>query len=133
MPTTTTSFTIKERKRWLFFGLPFTFTTYTLTNKKLQHNRGLFTSVENEILLYRITDHTMTRTLFQKLFGLGTLRVTSTDKSEPVLVIKNIKNSGKFREILSEAIEKDRLRMKFRTGEYIDSDGDGFPDGMDSL
>ena len=28
-------FELRERKRWLFFGLPFTFTTYRLTNKKL--------------------------------------------------------------------------------------------------
>jgi len=117
-------FTIKERKRWLFFGLPFTFTTYQLTNKKLNYNRGLFTSLQDEILLYRITDISLTRTLFQKMFGLGSLKVTSTDKSHSELILKNIKNSAKFREILSDAIEKDRLRMKYRTGEFIGGDSD---------
>ena len=27
-------FEVRERKRWTFFGLPFTFTTYTLTDRK---------------------------------------------------------------------------------------------------
>ena len=133
MSEQTADFTIKERKRWLFFALPFTFTTYQLTNKKLKYNRGFFTSVEDEILLYRITDLTLTRTFFQKIFGLGTLRVTSTDKSHPNISLINIKHSKDFRELLSEAIEKDRLRMKYRTGEFIDSNGDGFPDDMDTM
>lgn len=34
-----------ERKRLLFFGLPLTFTTYTLSNKKLELKTGLLTTV----------------------------------------------------------------------------------------
>ena len=67
----------QERKRWLFFGLPFTFTKYTLTNRKLLINEGLLTSKENEILLYRVLDITLQRTLLQKMFGLGTAVVES--------------------------------------------------------
>lgn len=58
----------QERKRWLLFGLPFTFTKYTLTNRKLLINEGLLTSKENEILLYRVLDITLQRTLYRKYF-----------------------------------------------------------------
>ena len=109
----------RERKRWLFFGLPFTFTLYTLTDKKLQLTVGLFTTVEDDILLYRIMDTSLRRTLWQKIFGLGSLHVASSDQSHPELIVKNIRNAREFKEKLDEQIEKERLQMRFRTGEYI--------------
>lgn len=61
----------QERKRWLLFGLPFTFTKYTLTNRKILINSGFFTSREDEILLYRVLDMTLSRTLIQSCSGLA--------------------------------------------------------------
>ena len=66
---------VRERKRWLFFGIPWTFTKYILTEKKLIIQSGFFKSVENEILMYRVTDISLSRTLIQKIFGLGTLTI----------------------------------------------------------
>ncbi len=116
---------MKERKRWLFFGIPWTFTKYSIWTKKLIIEQGLFRSVENEILLYRIVDMTYSRTLFQKIFKLGTLVVNASDKTTPILVIKNIKHSREFKEKLSEMVEKDRIRMKMRQSEFVDI---GIPD-----
>lgn len=119
---------MRERKRWSFFGIPWTFTVYTLKPKKLVIQKGLFNSVENEILLYRITDLTYSRTLFQKLFGMGSITVHAHDNTTPVLLIKNIKHSRDFKEELSDAIEKDRFRMKMRQSELVDA---GHPDPHD--
>ncbi len=120
---------MRERKRWGFFGIPWTFTVYTLKEKKLVIDTGLFTSVKNEILLYRIVDMTYTRTLGQKLFGLGTITVYANDKTNPTLAIRNIKHSEAFYEALSDAVEQDRMRMKLRQREIIDIDsGEDFYD-----
>lgn len=110
---------LEERKRWSFLGLPLTFTKYILTNKKLVVTSGLFVSHENEILLYRILDMSYTRSLFQKMFNLGTLIINSQDVSSPILVIKNIKNSRKFKELLSDQIESEKIRLGIRKGEVI--------------
>lgn len=110
---------IKERKRWSFFGLPFTFTTYTLTDKKLLINSGLISSIEDEILLYRIIDLTLKRTIFQKLFSLGTVIVHAQDKTTPILELKNIRNSHKFKGLLSDQIESEKARLRMRKGEVI--------------
>lgn len=110
-----------ERKRWLFFGLPFTFTKYTLTNRKILINAGFFTSREDEILLYRVLDMTLSRTLIQKLFGLGTVTVQSQDTFQPVLVVKNIKNSQRFKDNLSYLVEEEKLRLHMRRGEIIEN------------
>ena len=112
---------MRERKRWGFFGIPWTFTKYSLFAKKLVIEQGLLKSIENEVLLYRVVDVTYSRALFQKLFGLGTITVHAHDKTNPVLVIKNIKHSREFKEALSEWIEKDRIRMKLRQSAFVDA------------
>lgn len=120
---------ISERKRWLFFALPFTFTKYTLTNKKLIINQGLLVSKENEILAYRILDMTTQRSLIQKMFGLGSILVVSQDKLQPTLLLKNIKNCSQFKELLSDTIEGEKTRLGMRRGEII-SDVDNHSDEL---
>lgn len=115
---------IKERKRVLFFALPLSFTTYTITEKKLLYKTGFLSTNEDEILLYRVQDMGVKRSLGQRIFGLGTIEVHSQDKTMPVLTIKNIKHVNEFRAILSENVEKEKTRRKFRSTEILDSDGD---------
>ena len=37
-----------ERKRWVFFGLPFTFTKYTIKEDVITINSGLLKTIEND-------------------------------------------------------------------------------------
>lgn len=121
---------LKERRRLSFLGLPWTFTKYTLTANKLLLNKGLFTSTEDDMLLYRIMDISQRRTLGQKLFGMATLTVTSSDKTHPHLEIKNIKNFKRFKDEMDDRVQKERMRMRTRTSEMmgIDFDDDSFED-----
>jgi uncharacterized membrane protein YdbT with pleckstrin-like domain len=115
---------IKERKRWLFLGLPFTFTKYSLDAKSLKLYKGLFTTTEDDILLFRVMDVTVKRNLFQKVFGLGTMTVISSDKTTPNLEIKNIKRIHEFKDALDERVDNERLRMRFKAGEFVETDFD---------
>lgn len=119
---------IKERKRVLLFALPFSFTTFTITDKKLIYKKGFLNTNEDEILLYRVQDMGIKRSLAQRLFGLGTVEIHSQDKTCPVLEIKNIKHVKEFRAILSENVEKEKTRRKFRSTEILDG-GDDFDHG----
>ena len=40
---------MRERKRWGFFGIPWTFTKYILTEKKIIIERGLLRSTETSV------------------------------------------------------------------------------------
>lgn len=113
-----------ERKRWGFFGLPFTFTKYYLTDKKVVIRTGLLNFKEDEILLYRILDTRIQLGLFQRLFGLGTLELITSDKTHSTLQIKNIKNVREFKNTLASYVEQEKLRMRFRTGEIVDHEAD---------
>lgn len=115
---------IKERKRWLFFGLPFTFTKYILNEKSLKLCKGFFTTTEDDILLFRVMDISIKRTLFQRMFGLGTMIVFSSDRTNPNLEIKNIKRIHEFKDYLDQRVEQERLRMRYKAGELVGTDFD---------
>jgi len=113
---------VEERKRWGFFGLPFTFTVYRMNDKKLTVQTGLLTTNEDDILLHRIMDTSLSRTLWQKMFKLGSIRIASSDQSLPELVIKNIRNVRAFKDTLDERVESERLRMRVHIGEMLEGD-----------
>ena len=96
----------KDKKRYL--RLPISFTTYSFDNNRLYIRKGLFNTTEDEILLYRILDVTIRRTLGQKIFGVGSVILNTADQTSPVIEIKNIKNSDRVRRALSTLVEKER-------------------------
>ena len=60
----------EDRKR-TFFGMPWSFTKYALDDERFYLERGLFNTRYDEVRLYRMTDVVLTRTLMQKIFGIG--------------------------------------------------------------
>lgn len=100
------------RKRLLFFGLPWTFTKYGYSNERIFISKGLLRTVEDEVRLYRIMDLSLERTLAQKIFGLGTIKFCSADKTLGDFEFKNIKNASQVKEQLSELIEQQRTQKR---------------------
>ncbi len=124
----------KDRKRLLFFGLPWTFTKYSMSEDRFFIERGILNVREDEVRLYRITDVSLNRSLFQRMFGLGTIKCCSADKTLGDFEIVNIKNSKDVKELLSDAIEKERVSKRVISKEDFvhDHDGDGIDDAMDA-
>lgn len=117
----------KDRKRTLF-GLPLSFTKYSLEEDRLFIETGFFNSVENEVRLYRIMDLQLSRTLGQKMFGLGTIKVKSADKTLGDFEIKNIKNSKEVKEQLSKLVEEMRDRKRVVNRELMMEDDEELMD-----
>ncbi len=116
----------KERKR-IWCGLPWTFTVYSFDEERFFIKRGMFTIKEDEIRLYRILDLSLKRNFIQRIFGMGTITVDSSDKSMKCFEIKNIKHSRDFKELLSQKIEEERMRKRISGREFIsDHDHEGF-------
>ncbi|MEE3344485.1 MAG: PH domain-containing protein [Bacilli bacterium] len=109
-----------EKKKWTFFALPLTFTTYSLTEDKLLIDRGFLNKYQDEIMLYRVLDLTLSRNLIQRMFKLGSIKVVSSDKSCPDLIIKNIYDSQNVKEQLSELVDKARDKKRVFSREIID-------------
>jgi len=108
----------KDKKRTLF-GLPLSFTTYYLSNEKLIIETGLFSKNEEEIRLYRIIDIGLKRTFGERIFGLGSIHVFSSDKSCPEFTIERIKDSKYVKDLLSDLIETERNKKRVTSWELM--------------
>lgn len=122
----------KDRKRTLF-GLPWSFTKYSLSDDRLFISTGFLSTKEDEVRLYRIMDISLKRTLGQRIFGLGTIKCCSADKTLGDFEIKNIKKSKDVKEPLSEMVENERNRKKVTSREFIDHEDSEFDDGHDDM
>ena len=80
---------------------------------------GFFTTKEDEVRLYRIMDISLKRTLFQKLFGLGSIQCHSSDKTMGHFEIINVKRSYEVKNLLSDFIEKERMEKRVSNREFI--------------
>ena len=118
----------KNRKRPIF-GLPLSFTKYTLLEEKILIDTGFFSTKQEEIKLYRIMDVTLKRTLWQKIFGVGTIHCCSADKTTPEFDIVDVKNSFKVKEMISKMSEDERNKKRVTGKEiFTDSDSDDLDD-----
>lgn len=118
----------KDRKRTIF-GLPWSFTRYRLTDDKLIVSTGLLSINEEEIRLYRIMDVTLKRSLGERLWGLGTIHICSSDKTTPELDIKRVRQSSDVKEMLSDMVEAARKKNRVSAREFMAADDMG--DDMD--
>jgi len=116
----------KDRKRYL--GMPLSFTRYAMTEDRLFLSVGFLSIKDEEVLLYRIRDINTSRTLWQRIFGVGTVTVISSDKSLPTLQLKNIKDPMHVKELLHTQVEEMKIRRRMHLGEFMTSNVDNFDD-----
>ena len=116
----------KDKKR--YFGMPISFTRYCLSDDRLFLSVGFLNIKDDEILLYRIRDITTTRTLWQRLFGVGTVTVVSSDKTMPTLVLQNVKDPVFVKELIHKQVEEMKIQRRVRFGEITTTDMDEVDD-----
>ena len=122
----------RDRRRRM--GLPLSFTRYALSEDRLFLSVGFFNLKDEDVLLYRVRDLSLKRSLWQRICGVGIVTLYCSDKSDGILELKNIKKHDQVRRFLSELVEQKRSetgikgRELFGTGHAIphpDVDGDG--------
>lgn len=118
-----------DRKR--YFGLPISFTKYEISEDRLFQTTGFLNLKYEEILLYRVRDLELVRSFGQRIFGVGSITVTSSDKSHPVLVIHNVKEPAAVKELIHHQVEDMKIRRRVRFGE-IATFNDDIDDQLDS-
>ena len=121
----------KDRKRYL--GLPLSFTRYRLSEDRLFCETGFFNIKSDEVLLYRVRDLQLNMSLGQRIFGVGTVCVISSDKSVPHLDLKNVKNPRRVKELIHQHVEEAKDKRRMRATELVGGEGGGedFHDSAD--
>ncbi len=119
----------KDRKRYL--GMPISFTIYSLDQNRLYLKKGLLNTTMDELLLYRVLDVKLSRSLGQKIFGVGSITLVTADQTNQTLVIKNIKDSERTRKLISSIVEKERDEKRIMGKEMYGASGMGIMDDVD--
>lgn len=122
----------QDRKR-TFLGLPLSFTRYMLNEERLFMEKGFLNSTLDEEQLYRIRDVRVSRSLGQRIFGLGTVTVYATNGET---ALESIKHPIEVKEEIVRLVEEARKRHNIRASEMLmqqpdiecDHDLDGIPD-----
>ena len=101
-----------EKKRWLFLGLPFTFTKYVIKEDMITVDTGVFTKVENDCYMYKVQDVEHTASIWERMAGLGTIVCYTGDTTHPKLLIEHIRNSKAIKEFILKESEEARLKRR---------------------
>lgn len=125
-----------EKKRWVFFGLPFTFTTYTVKEDMITVDKGFLKTQEDDCYMYKVTDVRLETSLFEKMFGLGTVVCFTGDVTDSHIVLAHIRRAKEIKNFILENSEAQRMKRRTlntqNIGAHIDCDYDhdsaDFPD-----
>lgn len=114
-----------DKKRHL--GLPISFTSYHLSTDRIFREAGFLNQKEEEVLLYRVRDLEMKRSLWQRIFGVGTVCIHSSDKTAPHLDLVNVQQPKEVKELIFQKVEEAKDKKRIHTTEIMSSqdfDGD---------
>ena len=125
--------TMKWSDRSRILGMPITFTKYSMSDDRIFCEKGLLSVKFEEIMLYRVRDISLTISLWQRIFRVGSVLVQSSDKSLPRLLLKNIREPRGVKELIHKQVEEMKLARRLRVGEILDNDECGCEDGGDGM
>ncbi|MBP5194503.1 MAG: PH domain-containing protein [Lachnospiraceae bacterium] len=123
-----------ERKRWVFLGLPWTFTIYKINDDLVTIDQGFFKKTENDCYMYKIQDVKLEQSFWERMVKLGTVVCYTGDTTDKMLVIQHIKNSQEVKDFILKASEAARLKRRtvnmLDIGNGVDLDGNGIIDDI---
>lgn len=113
-----------ERKRLLFFGLPWTFTKYTITDDLLTVDEGFLKVEENDCYMYKVQDVKLTATVMERMFGLATIVCYTGDVTNSELRLVHIKHAKEIKNYLLKASEAARIKRRTLNMQDIGADAE---------
>ncbi|MBQ6844942.1 MAG: PH domain-containing protein [Agathobacter sp.] len=122
-----------ERKRLLFFGLPWTFTKYTITPSLLTIAQGLLNTTEDDCYMYKIQDVKLNKTLLERLFGLATITCYTGDVTHKEIKLEHIKHADEIKTYLLKTSEEARIKRRTLSTIDISANADDIEETVDAF
>lgn len=84
--------------------------SYELTTEQLVHREGLLKRVTNRIETIDIDDVTHEQTLFERMLGIGSILVISSDKTHPRLTLRGIDEVQRVADLIDNTSREQRRK-----------------------
>lgn len=123
----------QERKRSLLFGLPLSFTTYRIEEEKVNIRKGLFRTIEDDTLMYRIQDVKLVISFWERIFRLGTVVCYSSDVTDPKLELRHIRKAREIKDYVLKSSETERRKVRTLHTMGLNADAAQIGDDVDDF
>jgi uncharacterized membrane protein YdbT with pleckstrin-like domain len=91
-------------------------TMYRVTNQRVLVEQGVFSKTVDEIDLRYVDDSTFTQSLVERILGIGSVTLISSDKSSPRYVLRSIRDPRGVREMIrAEAYQTSQRQIFTRS------------------
>jgi len=99
---------------WIFLGVAFAYKKlsvhYELTTQRFIHKSGILKRVTDRIEVIDIDDVTYEQGIVQRMLGVGTIRINSSDRTHPVLVLSGIDGVQGVADTIDDVRRKERRK-----------------------
>lgn len=83
---------------------------YTLTSQRLVHNTGILVRTTDRIEVIDMEDVTFSQGIVQRMLGVGTIKITSQDRTHPEIWLVGIDEVQRIALMLDDVRRKERRR-----------------------
>lgn len=88
---------------------------YELTTQRIRERRGILTRTLEEIELFRVDDSQVRQTLLQRLVGVGTVTLHTSDVTSPRFVLRSVRRHESLRNTIRTEVERRRRERPYET------------------
>jgi membrane protein YdbS with pleckstrin-like domain len=78
-------------------------TNYAVSAERIEYSTGVFSHQIDNLDMFRVVDIKLRRSIFDRIVGIGTVTLTTTDKSHPEFVFEKVRNSRELYDIIKKA------------------------------
>jgi len=93
-------------------------TKYELSNERLITRYGVLNKKTDELELYRVKDYQFEQPLLLRIFSLGNIILTTSDRSDTEVVIHAIEKGEALRETIRSHVEACRSKKRVREVDF---------------
>ena len=104
---------------------------HELTTERIRMSSGVFNQQLDDVELYRVKDTSMERPFWYRVFGLSSLVIETSDRSQPRIEIKAVHNGDELRETLRKQVEFWRDKKRVREVDFDENLAEGGAPGTD--
>jgi uncharacterized membrane protein YdbT with pleckstrin-like domain len=106
---------------------------YELTSERVRVTWGVVNQNMDDIELYRVKDTQLQRPWWMRLTGLASVKLETSDRSMPELMVPAVRGGLAFRELLRKQVEIQRDRKRVREMDFADGAMEGLDFDADHL